>query len=55
LSVPTQRHPTQRHKPDITAKLAAAYDKWWDELYPTLIQRGGDKGSPEPLGGKSKE
>jgi arylsulfatase A-like enzyme len=48
-------HDLSKSKPDITAKLAAAYDKWWDELYPTLIQRGGDKGSPEPLGGKSKE
>jgi arylsulfatase A-like enzyme len=42
-------------KPDITAKLAAAYDKWWDDLFPVMIQHGGDKGTPEPLGGKSKE
>ena len=42
-------------KPDITAKLAASYDKWWDDLFPVMIQHGGDKGTPEPLGGKSKE
>ena len=42
-------------KPDLTTKLAAAYDKWWDDLYPTMIERGGDKGVPEPLGGTTKE
>lgn len=42
-------------KRDITSKLAAAYDKWWDDLFPGMIQHGGDKGTPEPLGGKSKE
>ena len=42
-------------KPDLTTKLAAAYDKWWDDLYPTMIEKGGDKGVPEPLGGTTKE
>ena len=28
-------------------RLAAAYDKWWDDLYPTMIKLGGDKGEPE--------
>jgi hypothetical protein len=42
-------------KPDLKTKLAAAYDKWWDEIYPTMIANGGDKGEPEPLGAKSKE
>lgn len=42
-------------KPDITAKLAAAYGKWWDDLYPTMIEKGGDNGLPEPIGAKSKE
>jgi len=22
--------------------MAAAYDKWWDDLYPVMIKRGGD-------------
>ena len=42
-------------KPELASKLAAAYDQWWDTLYPTMIQLGGDLGAPEPLGGKAKE
>jgi hypothetical protein len=22
--------------------MAAAYDKWWDDVYPVMIERGGD-------------
>jgi hypothetical protein len=42
-------------KPDVTAKLAAAYDNWWDGIYPAMIEQGGDKGAPEPLNGKAKK
>jgi hypothetical protein len=35
--------------PELAAKLATAYDKWWDDLFPTMIQLGGDKGDPELL------
>ena len=46
-------------KPELTSKLAESYDKWWDTLYPTMIQRGGDKGEPDLLkkgkGAKNKE
>jgi arylsulfatase A-like enzyme len=41
--------------PGLTSKLAAAYDQWWDELYPTMIKKGGDKGVPSPLGGRSRQ
>ena len=36
-------------KPELAFKLAASYDKWWDTLYPTMIQLGGDKGEPDLL------
>ena len=36
-------------KPELVSQLAAEYDKWWDSLYPTMIQLGGDKGEPELL------
>lgn len=36
-------------KPELTTKLAAAYDQWWDGLFPTMIQLGGDKGEPDLL------
>ncbi len=32
--------------PETTAKLAAAYDRWWDNIYPRMIAAGGDKGEP---------
>jgi hypothetical protein len=22
--------------------MAAAYDAWWDEIYPVMVERGGD-------------
>ena len=34
-------------KTELVSTLAAAYDNWWDTLYPTMIQLGGDKGLPE--------
>ena len=42
-------------KPDVTKTLAAAYDTWWDGLYPAMIEHGGDKGTPEPLSGNAKK
>ena len=46
-------------KSELATTLAAAYDKWWDTLYPTMIQLGGDKGEPDLLkkgqGGKKQE
>ncbi|MGA0134606.1 MAG: sulfatase-like hydrolase/transferase [Opitutales bacterium] len=38
-----------------TSRLAAAYDRWWDGLYPSMIANGGDKGVPEKLGGKARK
>ncbi len=42
-------------KPDITTKLAVAYENWWDGLYPAMIEHGGDTGTPELLSGKAKK
>ncbi|MBK8035989.1 MAG: arylsulfatase [Verrucomicrobiaceae bacterium] len=36
-------------KPELASKLAASFDKWWDGLFPTMIQLGGDKGDPDLL------
>ncbi len=32
--------------PELVSTMAAAYDKWWDAMYPVMIERGGDKGDP---------
>jgi hypothetical protein len=24
-------------------KMAAAYDTWWDDIYPVMVERGGDR------------
>lgn len=29
-------------QPDRVARLAAAYDSWWDDVFPVMIERGGD-------------
>ncbi|MBT3381008.1 MAG: arylsulfatase [Lentisphaerae bacterium] len=34
-------------KPALTSELAAAYDRWWDDVYPQMITAGGDKGLPK--------
>ena len=30
-------------EPERVAAMAAAYDKWWDNLYPVMVERGGDR------------
>ena len=30
-------------KPELVTRMAAAYDTWWDGIYPVVIERGGDK------------
>lgn len=34
------------NQPELVSSMAAAYDNWWDDLYPTMIERGGDLGDP---------
>ena len=46
---PTCQNDLAAEKPELASKLAASYDKWWDTLYPTMIQLGGDKGEPDLL------
>jgi hypothetical protein len=33
-------------EPELTAKLPAAYEPWWNSVYPEMIRLGGDKGDP---------
>ena len=28
---------------DRAAKLAAAYEAWWEDVYPVMVERGGDR------------
>lgn len=30
--------------PELASTLAAAYDQWWDDVYPVMVRAGGDKG-----------
>jgi hypothetical protein len=34
---------------ELVSKWAGAYDRWWDTLYPTMLQLGGDNGEPNLL------
>ncbi len=33
----------------LAASLSAAYDHWWEEVYPQMIQHGGDQGTFRPI------
>lgn len=33
--------------PELVATMAASYDRWWDEMFPVMMERGGDAGSPD--------
>lgn len=35
-----------RSHPELVASMAGAYDNWWEDLYPTMIEPGGDLGDP---------
>jgi arylsulfatase A-like enzyme len=35
---------------ELAMKLSAAYDSWWDEVFPTMIELGGDVGKFRPVG-----
>lgn len=41
---PACRNDLSAERPGLARKLAAAYDRWWDEVYPEMIAAGGDKG-----------
>jgi arylsulfatase A-like enzyme len=41
-SDPACQHDLAKEQPELAAKLAAAYDRWWDETYPVMVERGGD-------------
>jgi hypothetical protein len=32
-----------KSSPEQAKKMAAAYDAWWDETYPVMVERGGDR------------
>jgi len=36
------RNDISEKNPERVKTMAAAYDKWWDDLYPVMIKRGGD-------------
>jgi len=40
--------------PERVSKMAAAYDKWWGDTFPIMIERGGDLGDPNAAGEHAK-
>ncbi|MEO0414435.1 MAG: arylsulfatase [Verrucomicrobiota bacterium] len=42
-------------KPELLAKLAEAYENWWQEIYPEMIAAGGDLGEPIKRGELKKK
>lgn len=41
---PACRNDLSAAQPERAAKMAAAYDQWWDDVYPDMIAHGGDVG-----------
>ena len=44
---PACRKDLARDMPDLVAKMAAAYDRWWDDVYPDMLARGNESGTLE--------
>ena len=41
---PACRNDLSKDHPELTKKLAQAYDTWWDTIFPQMIKAGGDEG-----------
>ncbi len=39
---PACRHDLAADQPERVKQMAAAYDRWWDDVYPVMVARGGD-------------
>ena len=44
---PACRNDLSSANPELVSKLIAAYDNWWDEQFPLMMERGGDEGDPD--------
>lgn len=42
-SDPACNHDLSGQEPELVIKLAAAYNDWWEEVYPQMIESGGDR------------
>jgi arylsulfatase A-like enzyme len=42
-------------KPELVETLSAAYEAWWDSVFPVMIERGGDAGEPRIKGESLEE
>jgi len=52
---PACKHDVAETSPELTAKLYAAYEAWWQEVYPEMIAAGGDLGEPILRGALGKK
>ena len=43
---PGCKNDLSKEKPDMIRTLSTAYDKWWDNIFPVMIAKGGDLGNP---------
>jgi hypothetical protein len=41
---PGCRNDLSKANPELVAEMIAAYDRWWMDTYPVMIERGGDEG-----------
>ena len=39
---PACKNDLSAEHPELVKAMAASYDQWWDEMYPTMVERGGE-------------
>ena len=48
LNDPGEAHNLSAKKPEVVQTMQAAYDKWWDEVRPYMVNEGKQKVDPNP-------
>lgn len=43
---PGCRNDLYEKQPQLVSKLSSEYEKWWEDIFPTMISKGGDLGDP---------
>ena len=43
---PGCRHDLYKKQPQLVSKLSSEYESWWEDIFPTMISKGGDLGDP---------
>ncbi|MDF1751638.1 MAG: arylsulfatase [Verrucomicrobiales bacterium] len=51
---PACQHDLAKENPELVKSLAKAYENWWNDIYPEMMEAGGDAGEPIARGARKK-